>query len=165
VRTLMLMISGAILAVSLCSSGVRAEESLLPGKTGDYGRRYDVRTEETFTATVLRVHQVSYGRNAGGCVAAEVARDDNGRVDLVYLGPRSKWKRANLELREGRQLCLTGSRVEIEGRSLLLAKHVNDDQYWVRLRSDEGQHALAQSLKLPEEAAFVCTIAALDERP
>jgi len=164
-RTLVLGISGTALLLSLSVSGAWADGPLLPGKTGNYGRQYDTATEETFTATVKRVHEISSSRSSSGYIAAEVSRDDDGRVDLVYLGPSSKWNKSGLELQEGRHLCLTGSRVEIEGQPLVIARHVNDDAHWVRLRSDEGQHVLTQSVRLPEDTEFVCAVAALSGRP
>lgn len=163
-RASTIVLTAAALIVAVGTTGAWAEGPLLPGKTGDYGRRYDVQTEETFTGTIHQVHVITQARNASGSLAVEVIRDADGRTEVVYLGPRSKWKKMALDLQPGRSLCLTGSRVEIEGRPLVIAKHVNDDQYWVGLRSDAGQHVLAKAIRLPEETEFVCAVAALAGR-
>ena len=136
-----------------------AEGDILPGKIGNYGRYYDVATEETFTARVVRVHEVGYSKSSKSCLALEVLPLGEEQTDIVYLGPQGRLEKAGFSVREGDDVCVLASRVSVEGRSILISKSVMDGYEEFVLRSDDGTH-FNLDLRLDyERDSAVCTVA------
>ncbi len=146
--------------VFLWSSVALAQGDILPGKIGSYGRYYDVDTEETFTARVVKVHEVCYAKSSKSCLALEVLPSGEEKTDIVYLGSKVRLEKVDFPVREGDEVCVVASRVRVEGKTILIGKSVIDGYEEFVLRNEDGRHFSLDRRVDYERGYSVCTIAA-----
>ena len=160
-KSIICVVTLLLSVVFLWSSVALAQGDILPGKIGSYGRYYDVDTEETFTARVVKVHEVCYAKSSKSCLALEVLPSGEEKTDIVYLGPKGRLEKTGFSIREGADVCVVASRVSVEGKTVLISKSVMDGYEEFVMRSDDGRH-FNLDLRLDyERDAAVCTIAAV----
>ena len=98
----LLFLAIAVLSLAIGTSGVLAGERILPGKIGNYGDYYDPNTEESFSGRVMELCQVPYSSKVKRCCyAIKVERDDGKGNEIVYLGPKSRLDKEELNVKEG----------------------------------------------------------------
>lgn len=121
----------AIALTSLAAPDARAQGP------GPRGPRYDPKTEVTVTGTVEKVTEHA-GKGGGCCTGRHVSlRTAEGTLD-VHLGPSDYWEKHGFELAAGDQIQVTGSKIEVDGSPVLLAREVRKGDKTVALRDAQG---------------------------
>jgi hypothetical protein len=137
-RVLQIAILALPLAVSSApgwadSSGFRA------GCLSDCVGHYDASAETTVESTVLEVVREPYSKSGSGTrLVAVVLEDEAGRV-LAYLGPECRLDGKLAQLDAGQKVRVTGARVNLDGRRVVLVREVSAGAgAAVTLRDHEG---------------------------
>ena len=106
-----------------------------PGGPGA-GPRYDADTVTTLRGTVDSVAVMpARGGRAGGM---HVAVKADGQTMDVHLGPTWFLQREGIELAKADAIEVTGSVVDFEGATFLIARELKKGQKAVRLRDEQG---------------------------
>jgi DNA/RNA endonuclease YhcR with UshA esterase domain len=131
-KTLLTMVCGVALA-ALVSMPAAAQE----GARGPKGSpRYDPKTEVTVKGTVEAVKD-SAGRSGGATGRHLTLKTEDETFD-VRLGPTDYWKKNGFELAEGDSIEVTGSKVKMNNKDVLIAREVKKGDKTVTLRNAEG---------------------------
>lgn len=134
-----------VLAAALVVSGachVRAQGWLpRPGSGGwsaeaSFVRLYDSNNMVSASGTVTRVETFTPRRGMAQGIRAEV--DTGTNVVTVHLGPRWYLQRQDVSVKPRQHVEVTGSDVTIEGRPVLVARHVKTDEGTLHLRDANG---------------------------
>lgn len=106
-----------------------------PGGPGA-GPRYDPDTVTTLRGTVDATTVVpARGGRAGGM---HVALKADGQTMDVHLGPTWFLQREGIELTKGDAVEVTGSVVDLEGATFLIARELKKGQKVLKLRDEQG---------------------------
>jgi hypothetical protein len=106
------------------------------GQADQYGRLYNPQTVQTITGEVVKVERVSPMHGMGHGVHLLVK---TGAETLpVHLGPSWFIDNQELQIQPTDQVQVTGSRVELEGKPVLLASQVKDGSAVLKLRDESG---------------------------
>ncbi|MDF1552094.1 MAG: hypothetical protein P1P84_03475 [Deferrisomatales bacterium] len=160
-KTVTHVVTLLLAVVFLWRSAALAEVDILPGKIGNYGRYYNVDTEESFTARVVKVHEVGHTRFSKACLALEVLPSGEESTAMVYLGPKGRVEKTGFSIQEGADVCVVASRVSVEGKPVLISKSVMDGYEELVLRSDDGRHFNLDLRRDYARDGAACTIAAV----
>ncbi len=95
---------------------------------------YNPQTETTVSGTVQSVNQCACGPWTGSYA---VVNTDRGPVD-VFLGPSDFLQGRQMRINAGDQIQVTGSRIDIDGTDLLLARSISKGGQTVALRNAQG---------------------------
>jgi hypothetical protein len=125
--------AAAACAAALHVFGVGAEARMRgPGR----GRLYDPKTVETVRGEVLAVERVSRGRGREYGVHLSLKTDKE--TIAVHVGPSWFLERQKFELKAHDQVEVTGSRVELGGKPVLIAAEVKRGDATLELRDQTG---------------------------
>lgn len=106
------------------------------GANSSYNRLYDPATVETLRGTVVRVDRFTAQR--GGTYGIHVLLRTGGETVPVHLGPGWYIENQEVQIREGDEIEVTGSRITFEGRPALIAVEVKRGSEAFRLRDRNG---------------------------
>ena len=107
---------------------------------GPGARNYDPKTEMTLTGTVQDVQQVTGPRGNTGTHAN--LKTEKETVN-VHLGPASYLAKLGLTLEKGDTLEVTGSKVTLGGKDLVIAREVKKAGKTYNIRDANGRPAWA----------------------
>ena len=154
-------------AVALCSFGVSApssvfaEQGRISPETASArsqenpdppdGPLYDAQSETTFIGTVtdlntggpgrlgwlMRVHTFGFGHKSANETHLLLKTDTD--TVRIFVGPNAFVDDRKLEIKEGDQISVTGSRVASGGSQIVLAREIRKDDIVWALRTAEGQ--------------------------
>lgn len=101
-----------------------------------YSRIYDPNTVETDSGRVVSIEHIDRGgpRSHGEHI---VLRTRQGRL-MVHLGPEWFLDRQAMKIRHGDEITVTGSRVILGGKPVLIAAKVSDGREVLVLRDSQG---------------------------
>ncbi|HLK12947.1 MAG TPA: DNA-binding protein [Candidatus Binatia bacterium] len=117
----------------LLGSGAAAQARMRgPGQ----GRLYDPKTVETVRGEVLAVERVSQGRGRGYGVHLSLKTDKE--TIPVHLGPMWFLEKQKLQVKAHDQVEVTGSRVELGGKPVLIAAEIKRGDATLELRDQAG---------------------------
>lgn len=109
----------------------------------DFSRSYDPATVETVTGEVKKLHDLTKieGVGSGICLFLKTAKE----TLPVHLGPQwvTRWgshvlQRMDGKIAEGDTVTVTGSRVTLEGKTVIVASEVKKGAETLILRKDSG---------------------------
>lgn len=127
------------LTVILCGLGVLAAVAVAaqPGRCCPQGTpKYDPSTELTVTGTIDKVTLQDTTMDWKG-VHLEMTSD--GTPLEVHVGPDFFVNAAKIELGEGDEVTVVGSKVSFEGKDILVAKRITKGTIGLQLRDDRGR--------------------------
>ena len=106
------------------------------GAVGQYSRIYDPKTTETITGEVTRIDTITplKGMSYGIHLVLQTDRE----TISVHLGPSWYIERLDMKLHRGDSVTVTGSRVAIKGRPLLIAAELKKGEAVLKLRDENG---------------------------
>lgn len=96
---------------------------------------YDSKTELTTTGTIEDVTQLASGHGWHGTHL--MVKTEAGRFD-VHLGPSDYISSQQFSFAKGDQIEITGSKVNMQGNDVILAKEVKKDGKVLSLRNAQG---------------------------
>lgn len=100
------------------------------------GRSYDPDTVTTLRGTASEVVVVpARGERTGGLHLT--LQSDNETMD-VHLGPTWFLQREGIEIAKGDPIEVTGSVIDLDGNSFLIARELKKGQKFLRLRDEQG---------------------------
>jgi hypothetical protein len=106
------------------------------GPGSAYGRMYDSKTVETVTGEVVNVDRITPMRGMSGGVHL-VVKTDKGDVS-VHLGPQWYLENQDVKIEPKDKVEIKGSRVTMQGQSVLIAAEVKKGDEVLKLRDDAG---------------------------
>ena len=106
------------------------------GPGSAYGRMYDSKTVETVTGEVAKVDRFTPMRGMSGGVHL-VVKTDKGDVS-VHLGPQWYLENQDVKIEPKDKVEIKGSRVTMQGQSVLIAAEVKKGDEVLKLRDDAG---------------------------
>ncbi len=97
---------------------------------------YNPKTVETFTGTVLSVDEISLmqGRYTGVELKVKTGKD----TTAVHLGPSSFIQQQKTKIERNDTIQVTGSRVTVQGKEVILAAEVKKGDQTLKLRDEQG---------------------------
>lgn len=124
-----------VLAIAAVVSLALPQE-VLGQRAGVYSRIYDPNTLETDSGRVVSIEHIERGgrRSYGEHI---VLRTRQGRL-TVHLGPEWFMEKHGFKIRHGDQITVTGSRVLIGGKPVLIAGKISNQHEVLVLRDGEG---------------------------
>ncbi len=135
-RKLVLALAGGVIATLLAVT--QAWPQMGPGM--GYGRLYDPSTEITTHGVVEAVQHVAYPCWSGGTHVT--LKTKQGSYD-VRLGPTLFLSQNNFSFGKGDTLSVTGSKLSVQGTSVLVAREVSRNGKTLTLRNAQGFPAWA----------------------
>jgi hypothetical protein len=126
----------ALLAAVLFIVPVAAASAQRGPGPGHDGPRYDGATEITITGTVTAIAHPVDGRGRKGTHLTVEAEEKSWNV---HLGPASYVESKGFTFAAGDQVGVLGSRVEIEGKPVLIARRVTKGDATLELRDEQGR--------------------------
>jgi hypothetical protein len=124
----------ALAVVSLLGlSMALAHECPCPGRGG---RGYDLATEITLKAKVVKVEQVDCSERCGMGTHL-IVKADSDKVE-VHLGPSDFLEEKGFEFKKGDAIAVTGSTVKCMGEEFLVAREVKRGDATLKLRDSRG---------------------------
>jgi DNA/RNA endonuclease YhcR with UshA esterase domain len=109
--------------------------------------RYDPKTEVTVKGTVEEVKE--YPSRSGWRTGQHVTlKTEQGSLD-VHLGPTEYWKKNGFHLAKGDSIEVTGSKSNVDGAEVVLARQVKQGERAVTLRSAQGVPAWSRGRRSP----------------
>ena len=99
------------------------------------GRHYNPATETTLTGTVENVLQTAGSRGWNGTHLS--FKTDQGVYD-VHVGPSSFLSAQQFPIAKGEKLEITGSKVQMNGKDVLIARTITKDGKTLELRDAQG---------------------------
>lgn len=127
------LIAAALLAAAPAAAGPAG-----PGRGPRGAGRYDPTTVDTVAGEIVAVRRVE-GRRGGEGVHLDVRTP--GGVLRVHLGPARHLERERFPVAEGQAIEVTGSRVVMRGKPVLLAREARSGEARVVLRDVSGEPA------------------------
>ncbi len=126
------------LVSALCGMGVYGQTGQGPG-TGT--RVYDLKTETNLTGVIQSVKEVpGPGRNTGTHLLVKTGTD----VIEVHVGPTWYLKQQKCEFVKDAQVEIIGSKVNLQGTDVIIARQIKEgDKTWT-LRDAQGIPAWSQ---------------------
>lgn len=100
------------------------------------GRGYDPKSEVSMTLTVDAVNQVQGRQGCPGGVHL-LAKSDTGSLE-VHLGPSNFLDQQQFTFQKGDQIEVTGSKPQIQGTAVLIAREIKKDNRTLLLRDANG---------------------------
>lgn len=106
------------------------------GIGGSYQRMYNAATVETLTGTVERIDRFKPMRGMGAGIHLLLKTDKE--LIPVHLGPEWFVNRLDTKLQKGDQLTVTGSRVTMGGKPVIIASELKKGEDVLVLRDSAG---------------------------
>lgn len=105
------------------------------------GRNYDPATESTVSGQVSAVENVMPQGRAGrrGLGGLHLTLKTSNEAVVVHLGPAAFLKEKGFAVAVGDQVDITGSRVNLEGGAVLLAREIKRGDQTLTLRDASGR--------------------------
>lgn len=103
-----------------------------------YNRLYNQRTQLTFTGVITGIQRVKPMNDMETGVTVLVKNDDGGGTAVVELGPTWFVDRQTLQLKVKDKVSVTGSKIMMNGRGIILAKLVQSGSLVLALRRPNG---------------------------
>ncbi len=126
----------ALAAVLITSPSTFAQRSMgAPGGRG-YQRLYDTTTVQTVRGEVVAVDKFAGGRGIGAGIHLTL-KSDSGAVS-VHLGPDWYLDKQSVKIGKGDKIEVTGSRIILQGKSVLVAAEVEKGGKTLNLRDKQG---------------------------
>jgi hypothetical protein len=125
--------------VCLLATALAAQPGPDPGRPGP---RYDKTTEMTVEGTVKEVRYPDDGRGRKGLHLTLEAGEETWDV---HLGPAAYVETKGFSLAAGDAIVVTGSRVEIDGKPVLIARQLTKGDAKLELRDGEGRPLWARA--------------------
>jgi sporulation protein YlmC with PRC-barrel domain len=121
----------------------------IPGQTGagamsawqansTYNQRFDPSKVITIEGTIERVSSFEPESGAAPGVQLNVKTDD-GKTMIVHTGPKQHIDQQELKFDQGKKVKITGSKVQLDGQTVILATKVTADDKSVDLRDVQGK--------------------------
>ena len=107
----------------------------LAQKSTDEGPKYDVKSEVTVKGTVEEIKEVP---NPKGQIGIYRMVKSGGEILEVRLCPNSFLKEFEVVFNKGDQLTITGSRVKVEEKQVILARQIESGNNTITLRDPQG---------------------------
>ncbi len=106
------------------------------GPTGQYGRLYDQKTVETITGRVTGVERIApmKGMSSGIHLLVKIEKE----TVVVHLGPSWYITNQDVKILPGDQVRVTGSKITLDGKPVLIAAEVQKGDEVLRLRDENG---------------------------
>jgi hypothetical protein len=123
----------------LALAGVAAlalPREVLAQRADAFSRVYDLNTIETVSGRVLAVQRVA-GSRRGSYGEHLILKTRTGRL-VVHLGPEWFMQRQTLQIKLHDELIITGSRVLLGGRPVLIAARISKARETLVLRDAQG---------------------------
>ena len=136
-----LRIGTLVVLLAVTSSPGWADSSdFRAGCLSDCVGHYDASAETTVESSVLEVVRETYSKSGSGTrLVALVLREEADRV-LAYLGPECQLKGPLADIGAGQTVRVTGARVTLDGRPVVLVREVSlGSGSTVTLRDHEGR--------------------------
>jgi sporulation protein YlmC with PRC-barrel domain len=116
----------------------QADDSKMRGwePSSEYGRLFDSGTRETITGKVTSVDHFTMNNMAEG-VQLRIDANNNQNV-IVHLGPAWFIDHQQAEFKSGDQVQVSGSRVNVDGRNVIMAIYVRRSDRVMTLRDSDG---------------------------
>jgi hypothetical protein len=126
----------ALAAILITSPSSFAQRSMGgPGGRG-YQRLYDTTTVQTVRGEVVAVDKFTGARGIGAGMHLTL-RSDSGSVS-VHLGPDWYLDKQSVKIGKGDKITVTGSRIVLQGKSVLVASVVQEGEKTLNLRDRQG---------------------------
>jgi DNA/RNA endonuclease YhcR with UshA esterase domain len=104
-------------------------------KSADEGPKYDVKTEVTVKGSVDEVKEVP---NSKGQIGIYLMVKSGGEILEVRLCPNSFLKEFEVVFNKGDQLTITGSKVKVDDKQVILARQIEFGNNKITLRDPQG---------------------------
>jgi hypothetical protein len=126
----------ALAAMLITSPAIFAQRSMGgPGGRG-YQRLYDTTAVQTVGGEVVAVDKFAGGRAIGAGIHLTL-KSDSGAVS-VHLGPDWYLDKQSVKIGKGDKITVTGSRIVLQGKSVLVAAEVQKGEKTLNLRDKQG---------------------------
>jgi len=125
----------AVLVLAMAGLASIAAFAQGPGQPGTTYPRYNPATEVTVQGTVQEVKQFTGPRGFTGTHV--ILKTDQATLD-VHLGPSPFLAQHKFEVKQGDQLQVKGSKVQLNGADVLLAREVKKGEQTLTLRDAQG---------------------------
>lgn len=101
-----------------------------------YGRMYDLKTKETITGTVISLERIvpMKGMSYGVHLTVTTGRENVS----VHLGPAWFIENQDVKIEPNDKLEVTGSRINLEGKPVIIAAEVKKGKHTLKLRDESG---------------------------
>ena len=104
---------------------------------GDYVKLYDPKTVETIRGTIVDYDQFKT-RPDGAPGQLIKVRTDDGKEHVVHLGPVWFVLEKDVRWEKGKEIRVTGSRVQYEGQPVIMASEIKHADKTLVIRNDKG---------------------------
>ena len=104
-------------------------------KSADEGPKYDVKSEVTVKGTVEEVKEVP---NPKGQIGIHLMVKSGSEILEVRLCPNSFLKEFEVVFNKGDQLTITGSKVKVDDKPVILARQIEFGNNTITLRDPQG---------------------------
>ena len=104
-------------------------------KSADEGPKYDVKSEVTVKGSVEEVREVP---NPKGQIGIYLMVKSGGEILEVRLCPNSFLKEFEVVFNKGDQLTITGSKVKVDDKQVILARQIEFGNNKITLRDPQG---------------------------
>jgi DNA/RNA endonuclease YhcR with UshA esterase domain len=98
-------------------------------------RNYDPQTETTIKGTIEAVNQV-HGRQ--GCCGEHLSLNTGTALVQVHVGPAAYVKQQQFSFVKGDEIEVTGSKIELNGKDVIIAREIRKQGKTLVLRSPQG---------------------------
>jgi sporulation protein YlmC with PRC-barrel domain len=132
------------------------------GKASKYGELYNPDKQTTING---KVDDVSYlAPLPGMAIGTQLTVSGEGKIHKVQLGPMSHLSQENVSFRPGEEVKITGSAIQIEGNTVIMAATVQTGDRTLKLRDKQGNVAWREWTPQDEAYAFA-SLKSLKEMP
>ena len=138
----MVVWSGRILILAaLVFVGLAPADGAQSGRGRGQGGNYDPATETTMSGQVSAVDNVIPQGSSGrrGLGGLHLTLKTSGESIVVHLGPAAFVKEKSFTVAVGDRVDVTGSRISLEGDSVLLAREIKKGAQTLTLRDTSGR--------------------------
>lgn len=133
-KTMVILAAVALLAASWPGSAP-AQGGPGAGRRDAYGRMYDPKTVETVAGEVVSVDRVAWGRRGQG---VHLTLNTGPETLSVHLGPSWFIDQQAVKIATKDRIEVTGSRVDFQGKKVIIAAEVKKGGQVLKLRDAQG---------------------------
>jgi hypothetical protein len=106
------------------------------GRDSVYGRMFNSESIVTVTGKIVEVMEIP-ARRAGFFGIHVMVQTENETLE-AHIGPASYLKENDISLRVNQNISITGSRIEMNGKPIIIASEIIQNQKQLRLRQNNG---------------------------
>ncbi|MDJ0725356.1 MAG: hypothetical protein QNJ38_09615 [Prochloraceae cyanobacterium] len=107
-------------------------------REGNYRRLYDINTVETINGKIIRVDRVTRTRGMSSSGVHLLVQTEKDNTISVHLGPSWYVARQDLQLNRNAEIEITGSKIDLDGKSTIIAREVKQGNKTIALRDNNG---------------------------